>query len=122
MKKKIKKMAKIKKFNEPDKFDWLDKVSQNACHVRDGVWNITGMEHVTWEHNFSDAKYEEFKIFVEKFPKFCIAHPYNTENEIWISDKPTKKVSFIGDGFNYGSNNIFDIKEPTKILICAEND
>ena len=61
------------------------------------------------------------KEFADKHPEFCIANAYQTEYPIWLSKMPTKKLNFVGSGFNHGANNVIE-DCPKRILICAEDD
>jgi alpha-galactosidase/6-phospho-beta-glucosidase family protein len=110
-----------KKFNE-----WFNEImDKEREHVRDGVYDISGLEYFVFRSGYSaprEADNEKFKIFAEKYPDFVIAEPYETMQTICLSEMPTKKISeYYGTDFNHGANAIID-NCPSRILICAEND
>jgi hypothetical protein len=92
--------------------------------VDDGVWDISDIEYISLVPN-GDGKdpehLEELSKFLDKYPNPFVADAYETEYPFLLSAEPTKRVEFIGSGFNYGSNNIID-NCPKRILICGEND
>lgn len=104
-------------------------------HVPDGIWDITGIEYFEdvshgryvkqeegWRIDPINPNFQsEKEAFIEKYPDYVIADPYQTEHPFLLSKMPEKQVSSIGSGFNYGSNNIV-IDCPATILICAQDD
>jgi glycerol-3-phosphate cytidylyltransferase-like family protein len=107
----------IKEFN-----DWCDEVINKADYVKDGIYDITDIDYFMFDCGRVYPKdKKEFREFVEKYPNFVIADPYETEQKIALSEMPTKKVKYNGSGFNHGSSNII-ANCPSRILICAEND
>ena len=107
----------IKDFN-----DWCNDAINKADYVKDGVYDITGIDYFMFDCGWVYPKDRKgFREFVEKYPNFVIADPYQTEQKIALAEMPTKKVSYKGSGFNYGSSNVID-NCPARILICAEND
>lgn len=101
--------------------------------VMEGVWDISDIEFFVLLPTElfcsrsipSDEEIQrhlnELKVFLENNPDFVYAHANQSEFPFLLSKMPTTEVNCIGDGFNYGSNNIID-NCPKRILICAEDD
>lgn len=137
-------MKHIRKFNESSESyreELLKMISSNSPswkimdylrgkidYVPDGVWDISNIEFIelVWENlKIQEEEVQEhlnnLSEFITKYPNCVIADAYQTESPFLLSEKPTVQVSYIGSGFNHGSNNIID-NCPKRILICGEDD
>lgn len=130
--------------NGDPSWKWIQNLRNTQDYVPDGVYDISDIEYFVpdpprskkWVgRNVTASGYEdlpnakelmdkwnkEFINFIKKYPNFVIADAYQTEYPLFLSEMPTKKVKYIGSGFNHGSNNIID-NCPKRILICGEDD
>jgi hypothetical protein len=129
-------MATIKKVNEMIEFPtdpkniwkFVRELTKDKDYVPDGVWDISDIDFFdpnmrTWKPTPEQVSthFDGMKAFIEKYPEFVVAEAYQTEYPLWLAEKPTKQVDYIGSGFNHGSNNIID-NCPKRILICGEDD
>lgn len=144
-------MKHIRKFNESSESyreELLKMISSNTPswkimdylrgkidYVPDGVWDISNIEFIelskyyvqegkSWRKLTEEEVQEHLNNiseFITKYPNCVIADAYQTESPFLLSENPTIEVSYIGSGFNHGSNNIID-NCPKRILICGEDD
>ena len=101
-----------------------DKSNDDNSKVENGIYDISNIEYFLFRGGYSrPAKKDEaaFRIFAEKYPNFVIAEPYQTEQIICLSEKPTIELDTLGTDFTHGANAIID-NCPKRILICAQND
>lgn len=127
-------------------WQWISELRKTQDYVPDGVWDISDIEFLDpttpstkkWIKSDSpggrgsyadlpnaneliDDWKKRLTDFITKYPNFVIANAYQTEHPLFLSEKPTVSVKYIGSGFNHGSNNIID-NCPKRILICGEDD
>lgn len=98
--------------------DEFENILANNPMVRDGIYDVTGIEYICVNNNDLPSAME----FVKKHPGFYIASSYGTTATILFAEKPREFTGgACGSGFNLGSTNIIS-DCPKNILILAQND
>ncbi len=91
---------------------------EKMIHIKDGVYDVTGIEFLPAHENNSDKVIE----WLENKDKFWLANAYETDYHILFAEEPKKfEGKRNGSDFNCGSTNIL-IDCPKNVLILAEND
>lgn len=96
-------------------------------YLSDGVYSLypnTQYLFIDSDEFVSEEDYLRINNFIETYPDYVYAEPYEVHGLVLLSKKPVEfNGRMVGTGFNYGSLNLIEVMNaPQAILILAEND